>query len=62
MHYADTGAVHHLGEERRWTLPAKCPECGARVDQSAAELSDDPRCEYCEQPLPRLHVRSHDPP
>ena len=62
VHYENTGVVHHLGEERRWTLPAKCPECGARVDQSAAELSDDPRCEYCEQPLPRLHVRAHDLP
>jgi hypothetical protein len=43
-------------------VPANCPECGARVDQSAAEASQDLRCEYCEQPLPRIRVRAHDLP
>ena len=57
VHYVNTGNVHHLGDGPAWTVPAKCPECGARVDQSAAEASGDPRCEYCEQPLPR--VRAH---
>jgi hypothetical protein len=59
----NAGIVHHLGaDEPRWTVPAKCPECGARVDQSAAEMSNDPKCEYCEKPLPRVHVRAHDLP
>ena len=40
----------------RWTVPAKCPECGASVEVSAADRSEDPRCEYCEQPLPRVPV------
>ena len=62
VHYVDSGVVHHLNEEPRWTVPAKCPECGARVNQSAAQASSDPRCEYCEQPLPRVHVRTHDLP
>jgi hypothetical protein len=62
VHYRDSGAVRHLDDEPRWTVPAKCPECGARVDQSAAAMSGDPRCEYCEKPLPRVPVRTHDPP
>jgi hypothetical protein len=61
-----TGTVHyahgHLDDEPRWTVPAKCPECGARIDQTAAEASGDPRCEYCEKPLPRMRVRAHDLP
>jgi hypothetical protein len=56
-----TGTVHYH-DEPRWTVPAKCPECGARVDQSAAETSEHPRCEYCEKPLPRVRVRTHDLP
>jgi len=47
-------------DEPRWTVPAKCPECGARVDQSAAEASEHPQCAYCEQPLPRVPVRAGD--
>ena len=62
VHYTGGGAVHHLNEETRWTVPPKCPECGARVDQSAAERSEHPRCEYCEKPLPRVRVRAHDLP
>jgi hypothetical protein len=48
--------------DERWTVPAKCPECGARVDQATAEASADPRCEYCEQTLPRVPVRAGDLP
>jgi hypothetical protein len=47
-------------DEARWTVPAKCPECGARVDQAAAEASEHPQCEYCEQPLPRVPARAGD--
>lgn len=41
-----------VDDEPRWTVPALCPECGARVDQSRASIAEHPRCEYCAQPLP----------
>ena len=52
-----TGIVHHVGrefaaDEPRWVVPAICPECGARVDQSAASMAEHPKCEYCAHPLP----------
>jgi len=31
---------------------AICPECGARVDQSRASMTEHPTCEYCAKPLP----------
>jgi len=43
--------------EPEWTVPATCPECGARVDQSAGAVAEHPRCEYCSNPLPRERVR-----
>ncbi len=50
-----TGVVHFVNvvdDEPRWKVPAKCPECGARVDQSTASMAEHPRCQYCSQPLP----------
>lgn len=54
---ARTGVVHHVGrelaeDEPRWVVPAICPECGARVDQSAASTAEHPKCEYCARLLP----------
>ncbi len=46
------GIVHYLDDEPRWKVPATCPECGARVDQSAASMAEHPTCRYCAQPLP----------
>ena len=50
----------HAPDQPRWTVPAKCPECGARVDQEAAQASEHPRCQYCEQPLPRVPAGAGD--
>ena len=36
----------------QWKVPATCPECGARVDQSTASMADHPTCQYCAKPLP----------
>ena len=50
------GSVHFshvVHEGQRWTVPAHCPECGARVDQSTASVAADPKCEFCGSPLPR---------
>jgi hypothetical protein len=44
-------------QEPQWTVPAVCPECGARVDQSAWSMAEHTRCEYCGNPLPRERVR-----
>ena len=51
------GVVHHVGDEvdddePRWTVPATCPECGARVDQSTQSMAEHPTCQYCAKPLP----------
>lgn len=35
-----------------WVVPATCPHCGAAVNQAKAAMDPEPRCEYCEQPLP----------
>lgn len=35
-----------------WVVPATCPHCGAVVSQAKAAMDLEPRCEYCEQPLP----------
>lgn len=45
---------HH---EPQWTVPAVCPECGARVDQFTGSAAEHPRCEYCHNPLPRERVQ-----
>lgn len=48
-----TGVVHGLADdEPRWKVPATCPECGARVNQSKASMAEHPQCEFCHQPLP----------
>ena len=50
---SSAGIVHYLDDdEPRWQVPATCPECGARVDQSTASMADHPTCKYCAQPLP----------
>ncbi len=50
---AASGVVHHVvDDEPRWTVPATCPECGARVDQSTAAFAEHPACTYCAKPLP----------
>ena len=41
-----------IDDEPRWVVPAMCPECGARVDQSTASTAAHPKCEFCSQPLP----------
>jgi hypothetical protein len=47
------GVVHHVvDDEPRWQVPATCPECGARVDQSTASFAEHPTCTYCAKPLP----------
>ena len=50
---AASGVVHYLADdEPRWNVPATCPECGARVDQSTASFAEHPTCTYCAKPLP----------
>jgi len=36
----------------RWKVPAECPNCGARVDQSTQSMAEHPACSMCHQPLP----------
>jgi hypothetical protein len=58
-----TGSVHYTNvvhDEPLWTVPASCPECGARVDQSTASMAEHPRCEYCGKPLPRERVHQRE--
>ena len=43
--------------EPQWTLPAVCPVCGARVDQSTEAAAQHPTCRYCANPLPRERVQ-----
>jgi hypothetical protein len=47
----------HVHDEPHWTVPAACPQCGARNDQDAASTAEHPRCQYCENPLPRERAR-----
>ena len=48
-----TGVVHGIDDhEPLWKVPATCPECGARVDQSKASMAEHPQCEFCHEPLP----------
>jgi hypothetical protein len=58
---AAAGVVHHLNvvddDEPRWIVPATCPECGARIDQSRASMAEHPACPYCAKPLPCRPVR-----
>jgi len=53
--------VHHVvDDEPRWQVPATCPECGARVDQSTAAFAEHPACAYCAKPLPRAVLDRRD--
>jgi hypothetical protein len=47
--------AHHDGAH--WRVPAVCPECGARVDQSTASIAEHPHCDFCGKPLPCEAVR-----
>jgi hypothetical protein len=52
--------AQHVGrahDKPQWTVPAACPQCGARVDQAAASAAEHPKCQYCENPLPHERVR-----
>ena len=49
---AMAGTVHYVDDEPRWKVPKRCPECGARVDQSTASTAEHPTGQYCAQPLP----------
>jgi hypothetical protein len=58
-----TGSVHFVNvvdDEPRWKVPATCPECGARVDQSTQSMAEHPRCQYCAKPLPCEPALSED--
>lgn len=35
-----------------WVVPARCPNCGAPVDQAKACHDADPHCPFCIQPIP----------
>jgi hypothetical protein len=55
--------VHYrniVPDEPRWTVPASCPERGARVDQSIASMAEHPKCEFCEHALPAERIRYHE--
>jgi hypothetical protein len=39
-------------EPIRWKVPAECPNCGARVDQSTESTAEHPSCRMCHEPLP----------
>jgi hypothetical protein len=49
---ATTGPKYDLDEEPRWAVPALCPACGAKVDQSTAPFEESPKCGLCGQLLP----------
>jgi hypothetical protein len=52
-----SGVVHRVvDDEPQWIVPEVCPECGARVDQSAASTEQHPKCTFCHQPLPHKPV------
>jgi hypothetical protein len=49
----DLGVLKELeAMERLSRVPAKCPECGARIDQTEASHAEHPTCPYCHNPLP----------
>jgi hypothetical protein len=55
--------VHYrniVPDEPQWRVPASCPECGARVDQSTASMAEHPKCEFCEHALPVERIRYHE--
>ena len=49
---AQERALGVAAEVKRWTLPDHCPNCGAPVNQAMQSFQSDPRCPFCEQPLP----------
>ena len=40
-----------------WVVPTQCPNCGAPVDQALASRDADPKCTFCDQPLPVTPLR-----
>ena len=40
-----------------WVVPARCPNCGAPVDQARASRDRDPACPFCHQPIPVSPLR-----
>lgn len=36
----------------RWRVPEQCAHCGARVEQAVQSRADQPRCTFCNEPLP----------
>jgi hypothetical protein len=48
----DDAELDEDDEQVRWTVPDRCPECGARVDQSVASVAEHPACPFCHEPLP----------
>jgi hypothetical protein len=36
----------------RWKVPTDCANCGAKVDQALQSRADQPRCRFCNEPLP----------
>jgi hypothetical protein len=58
---AASNVEHHIvDDEPRWNVPAACPECGARVDQSTASFAAHPVCTYCAKPMPCEPVSAED--
>jgi hypothetical protein len=35
-----------------WKPVRRCPTCGAGVDEASADHDPNPRCQYCDEPLP----------
>jgi hypothetical protein len=57
-----TGVVHFtnvVDDEPFWTVPAACPECGAKVDPAMASKAEHPQCAYCGSSLPSNRLRHH---
>jgi len=42
-----------------WLVPAKCPTCGAPVDQAKSSSDTDPHCEFCHEPIPVSPMGPH---
>ena len=57
VHHHPPAAPAERHPEPQWTVPAVCPVCGARVDQSTEAAAAHPACTYCANPLPRERVQ-----